>query len=46
MVSTLGIAPVAYLPFALFNLINPLISVIYGYTGFKIVRITPETARP
>jgi len=44
MASTLGVATVAYLPFAFFNLINPLISVIYGYTGFKIVRIAPEAA--
>ena len=36
---TLGVATMAYLPFAFFNLINPLVSAIYGYTGFKIVRI-------
>jgi len=39
MSSTLGVATMAYLPFAFFNLINPVISAIYGYTGFKIVRI-------
>ena len=27
-----------YLPFAFLNLINPLVSIIYGYTGFTIVR--------
>jgi NhaC family Na+:H+ antiporter len=41
MASTLGVATVAYLPFAFFNLINPLISIIYGFTGFRIVRIEP-----
>jgi NhaC family Na+:H+ antiporter len=46
MASTLGVATVAYLPFAFFNLINPLVSIIYGFTGFKIVRITPQTTMP
>ena len=39
MAGTLGVATLAYLPFAFFNLVNPLISIMYGYTGFKIVRI-------
>lgn len=39
MASTLGVATVAYLPFAFFNLINPLVSLIYGITGFTIQRI-------
>ena len=39
MASTLGVATVAYLPFAFFNLINPLVSLIYGITGFSIQRI-------
>jgi NhaC family Na+:H+ antiporter len=38
MAATLGVATLAYLPFAFFNLINPLISVIYGFTGFTIVK--------
>ena len=37
MAVTLGVSTFAYLPFAFFNLINPLISMIYGYTGFTIV---------
>ncbi|MDH4254870.1 MAG: Na+/H+ antiporter NhaC [Gammaproteobacteria bacterium] len=41
MAATLGVATLAYLPFAFFNLINPLVSIIYGYTGFTIRRIEP-----
>ena len=37
MASTLGVATLAYLPYAFFNLLNPLISMIYGYTGFKLI---------
>jgi NhaC family Na+:H+ antiporter len=39
MAATLGVATFAYLPFAFFNLINPLVSVIYGYTGFTIRKV-------
>lgn len=36
MYSTLGVYPFAYLPYAFLNLINPLVSIIYGFTGFTI----------
>lgn len=36
MLTTLGVHPFAYLPFAFLNLINPVVSVIYGYTGFTM----------
>jgi len=39
MAGTLGVATIAYLPFAFLNLINPLISVLYGFTGFTIKRV-------
>ncbi|HEU0306188.1 MAG TPA: Na+/H+ antiporter NhaC, partial [Lysobacter sp.] len=34
MAGTLGVATFAYLPYAFFNLINPVVSLIYGITGF------------
>ena len=43
MAATLGVATFAYLPFAFFNLINPMVSVIYGYTGFTMVKIDEST---
>jgi len=42
MAGTLGVATFAYLPFCFFNLINPVISVIYGYTGFKLIPLKDE----
>jgi NhaC family Na+:H+ antiporter len=36
MAQTLGVATVAYAPFAFFNLINPLVAAVYGFTGFTI----------
>lgn len=39
MAATLGVATLAYLPFAFFNLVNPVVSMIYGFTGFTIVKM-------
>ena len=41
MAGVLGVATVAYLPFAFFNLLSPLISLIYGFTGFHIEHVSP-----
>lgn len=38
MFATLGVFPLAYLPFAFLNLINPLLSVVYGFTGWTLAR--------
>lgn len=42
MAQTLGVATFVYAPFAFFNLINPLVSAAYGFTGFTIERIGPD----
>ena len=44
MAATLGVATVAYLPFAFFNLINPVVSLIYGFTGFTITKMEPPAS--
>jgi Na+:H+ antiporter, NhaC family len=44
MAATLGVATVAYLPFAFFNLVNPLVSAVYGFTGFTITKIEPPAS--
>ncbi|MBX3173217.1 MAG: Na+/H+ antiporter NhaC [Gemmatimonadaceae bacterium] len=36
MATTLGVATMAYAPYAFFNLLNPLVAAIYGFTGFSI----------
>lgn len=41
MAQTLGVATFAYAPFAFFNLINPIVSAIYGFTGFTIEKLEP-----
>jgi NhaC family Na+:H+ antiporter len=45
MSSVLGVSSFTYLPFAFLNLASPLISMIYGFTGFSMQKIEddPET---
>jgi NhaC family Na+:H+ antiporter len=44
MASTLGVATGAYLPYAFLNLVNPLIGMLYGITGWTIEKAeTPAT---
>ena len=44
MSATLGVMTFAYAPYCFFNLISPVISVIYGYTNFKITPLEEEEA--
>ena len=39
MFGALGVSPMAYLPFAFLNLLNPLISILYGYTGWTMEKL-------
>ncbi len=42
MTSTLGIATITYLPFAFLNILNPFISMFYGFTGISMEKMTDE----
>ena len=42
--AVLGVPTFAYLPYAIFNYASPLLDVAYGFTGFKIARITEDEA--
>ncbi len=46
MAGTLGVPTLAYLPFCFVNLLSPVISAIYGFTGFTIERLEEEPAHP
>ncbi len=39
MSGTLGVATLAYLPYAYLNLINPLVSIFYGFTGITMEKL-------
>ncbi|RLD46092.1 MAG: Na+/H+ antiporter NhaC [Bacteroidetes bacterium] len=40
--TVLGVSTMAYLPYAIFNLVSPLMSVLVAYLDFKIRRYTDE----
>ena len=46
MAGVLGVATVAYLPYCFFNLLSPVISLIYGFTGFRIEHVRPAAGCP
>ncbi|PAB56370.1 Na+/H+ antiporter NhaC [Anaeromicrobium sediminis] len=39
MWKTLGVHPFAFLPYAFLNLLNPLVSIFYGYTGITMEKV-------
>jgi len=41
----LGVATVDYLPFAFFNLISPVMTILYGYLNIKIRKMLPGQKR-
>jgi len=42
ILATLGVGAMEYAPYAILNFMVPIISIIYGYIGFAIVKLTPE----
>ena len=44
MTATLGVSTFLYFPYCIFNLVNPILALIYGFTGFKVMRLEPQKA--
>jgi len=42
MIATLGLAPWTYVPFCFLNLLNPVISVFYAFTGITMRRLDDQ----
>ena len=38
MAATLGVAATSYVPFAFFNLLNPLVSIAFAFLGLRMLR--------
>jgi Na+:H+ antiporter, NhaC family len=38
----LGVPTAAYLPYCFFNLLSPVLDVVFGFVGFKVPNATPE----
>ena len=44
MTGVLGVPTASYLPFAFFNLLNPLVALAYAFTGFRIEHLAEAPA--
>ena len=42
MSTFLGVPTFSYLPYAFLNLVNPLVSIFYGFTGISMTKLTDE----
>ncbi|MCG6908191.1 MAG: Na+/H+ antiporter NhaC [Desulfobacteraceae bacterium] len=42
MAAALGVATLSYAPFTFFNLLNPLISILFGFAGIRMLKQQPE----
>ncbi len=46
MQSSLGIATIEYLPYCFLNLVNPIVSIIFGYTGITMMKLEDDPSAP
>ena len=46
MAGFLGVSTFAYAPFAFFNILSPIVSVIYGFMGISIMTLEEDPASP
>jgi NhaC family Na+:H+ antiporter len=44
MTGVLGVPTASYLPYAFFNLLNPLVALVYAFTGFRIEHLAGAAA--
>jgi len=38
----LGVSTTSYFPFCFFNILSPMLDVLFGFIGFKVPNATPE----
>jgi NhaC family Na+:H+ antiporter len=46
MQTYLGVPTIEYLPFAFLNLINPIVSIFFGFTGITIMKLEDDPSAP
>lgn len=46
MGAVLGVPTLSYLPYCVFNYASPALSVLYGFTGFKVEKRDPNASHP
>jgi NhaC family Na+:H+ antiporter len=46
MSTSLGIATVAYIPYCFLNLVNPFVSIFFGFTGITMLKLEDDPSAP
>lgn len=46
MSSYLGVPTVEYIPYCFLNLVNPVVSIVYGYTGITMMKVEDDPSHP
>ena len=46
MSAYLGVATVAYLPYCFLNLVNPIVSIFFGFTGITMMKLEDDPSAP
>jgi NhaC family Na+:H+ antiporter len=41
MTGVLGVPTIEYLPYAFFNIINPILAILFGFIGFRVEHQEP-----
>jgi len=44
MTGVLGVPTMTYLPYAFFNILNPLVALVFAFTGYRIEHVDPTEA--
>ena len=39
----LGVSTAAHFPYCVFNIASPILDVVYGFLGFKVAKLQPES---
>jgi NhaC family Na+:H+ antiporter len=42
MAGVLGVSTAAYLPYCFFNLLSPVLDILFGFLGFKVQTLPPD----
>jgi NhaC family Na+:H+ antiporter len=42
MSGVLGVSTINYLPYAFFNILNPVVAIVYAFTGFRVEHVEPS----
>jgi len=46
MATSLGVSTFAYLPYCFLNLVNPIVSIVFGFTGITMMKLEDDPSAP